>query len=496
MLWRTGKSTTIFRSSELGGKPRNLPTPCLVSQNLPRGYATLGSPSEALIQDPKFSGSILDEVYNVGEQLAAAALSAELLILRLAGIPYHEWKSYIGRSQFPKFMNRAPARNATTPRYKCEICAYWSVLHELLRRLLYSQGDGSDITDSILSKLDQVEEYFPVSHNLGEDPSSYLAKFADLQNTDTLQELIYSTNQIKHKCVASVVAKCSTQWRDFVKGELAKGGGSLFKFVSRDLKSFLSVSLDDLPGDNGEPDGLLNTEFDAWSGIWGTSKHGDSDSETLAISIRALRDYALQLPEPFVFDQNSLDKALGTYKKTSKGFDNWLPSELVKLPSPAKAAICDSIQLQGILLVPPVQNLLNLHPLLGKPKGRRTIVKTPMLYRGLCRSLGGIDSWDEQSKYEHDSAQKGNSALAAALLRNVAAEAYSVLGFSVGAFFNDYEKFFDHIDFNILLTKCIELRTPLNELCLVTMQHLAPRSIQCAGQCCVVFWLDVNSANI
>ncbi len=81
-----------------------------------------------------------------------------------------------------------------------------------------------------------------------------------------------------------------------------------------------------------------------------------------------------------------------------------------------------------------MQHMLNLNPLLGKIKGRRTICKTPMLYRAMCRHIGTIDYWDINNEYKHDTAQKGNSAQLAALLRNLEAEIAIVLDFATGGF--------------------------------------------------------------
>jgi len=46
--------------------------------------------------------------------------------------------------------------------------------------------------------------------------------------------------------------------------------------------------------------------------------------------------------------------------------------------------------------VQPIQNMLNLHPLLGKPGGAsRTICKTPMLYRHTLRGRDHVAQWED-----------------------------------------------------------------------------------------------------
>ena len=68
------------------------------------GYAILGKPTEAIFSDPTYCGDLLDCAVRVGEQMAAAALSAEFLICRLAGVEVCERRAYLGRSQFPSFI--------------------------------------------------------------------------------------------------------------------------------------------------------------------------------------------------------------------------------------------------------------------------------------------------------------------------------------------------------------------------------------------------------
>ncbi len=151
------------------------------------------------------------------------------------------------------------------------------------------------------------------------------------------------------------------------------------------------------------------------------------------------------------------------------------------LPPVAKEAICDAVERQAECISIPMQHMLNLNPLLGKIKGRRTICKTPMLYRAMCRHIGTIDEWDINNEYVHDTAQKGNSAQLAALLRNLEAEIAIVLDFATGGFFFDYEKLFDHLDISLLLASCIKLQLPPRDIFLVVLQHTVPRALQCAG---------------
>ena len=132
----------------------------------------------------------------------------------------------------------------------------------------------------------------------------------------------------------------------------------------------------------------------------------------------------------------------------------------------------------------PVQNLINLNAMLGKPQGgTRTICKTPMLYRIACRSRNEVAEWEEIDTGDFDTSGKGKSALMAAAYRGLEAEIYSYTEEQVIGVFHDFDKFFDTIDLSILIDKAIEHEFPIIDLVMTMLQHMAPRVIQCDGFC-------------
>ena len=66
----------------------------------------IGKTTGELAYDPRFDPELRPHVYH-GELLAHTALSSELLVCNVAGIPRHSIGKYIGRSQYPKFLPRA-----------------------------------------------------------------------------------------------------------------------------------------------------------------------------------------------------------------------------------------------------------------------------------------------------------------------------------------------------------------------------------------------------
>ncbi len=130
----------------------------------------------------------------------------------------------------------------------------------------------------------------------------------------------------------------------------------------------------------------------------------------------------------------------------------------------------------------PHQHLLSLHPCLGKPGGDyRTICKSPMLYRMALRADSTVRQWEVHTKQEYDTATIGSSALSAALYRNLEMELAKWLGQHALEVYNDFKKFFDTIDIEVLLEEAIAAGFPPADLCLALQQHLAPRVIQANG---------------
>ena len=76
------------------------------------------------------------------------------------------------------------------------------------------------------------------------------------------------------------------------------------------------------------------------------------------------------------FSHSDLFSSAKTYKKTSKGSDNWLASEVL-LPVPVGSPLSHAIDFSVSLLAWPHQNLLNIHPELGKTGGGPDHLENP-----------------------------------------------------------------------------------------------------------------------
>ena len=77
----------------------------LAAQKSRTGMAILGRPLPELIQDEKVMSRFNDSMQS-GELFAEASLASELLVLLVSNISRDDCHQYIGRGQFPKFLNK------------------------------------------------------------------------------------------------------------------------------------------------------------------------------------------------------------------------------------------------------------------------------------------------------------------------------------------------------------------------------------------------------
>ena len=269
-------------------------------------------------------------------------------------------------------------------------------------------------------------------------------------------------------------------WFQFVKDESTRGSGKLFRYISAEDKQYLSVHWT-THGDIGcsGPEEFLMQQIQFWLKKWYISNtHNHELASELLHFVKYARD---NHNSSHVFDEHALDNALKGYAKETKGSDVFTPSTLRLLPVYAKRALANAVQWAINNVVVPHQWLLSLNALLGKPKGCRTVSKTPVLYRMALRSESDVRQWEIDNAQEYDTATLGNSALYAALTRNIQAEVATLLNKSYAAIFNDYDKFFDTMDVPSLLVAGINHNFPLSWMAFALQQHLAPRVLQACG---------------
>ena len=472
--WRNAQKTAIRR---------------LDAQKRKTGVAILGQPHPVLNSDPKFQNDTRKDSIRVGEELAQAALSTELLICRVAKVDPKDFHKYIGRSQYPRFKLKPMVKRIHHDDvYSCPHLRFWGSVQSTLKFLLimFSRHRQSEsyVAASVTAKsyFAEASAHKPID----ESPLMELIDqftFVDQELTEpVLLQLKNAAALLFAHFISMVIREAAKSWTTHVKYQLARGGGTLFGYVSKTDKAFLNVSVSAMGGDDLNPSKFLNNQVKGWREHWAPDPVSDEHAK-VAILLSAFRQLGKenqsQILTPSLFSQS-----LKGYHKDTMGCDAWTVKLLKSLPDISKSSISDALNLSWQLIAQPHQNLVSLNACLGKPNGGiRTVSKTPMLYRIACRSDFSITHWESDNIQSYDSACKGSSSLQSAIARNFQAELAHWLGKHSAAVFNDMHKFFDSIDIGVLLQEANATDFPVAELCLALQQHLAPRVIQASGYC-------------
>ena len=112
--------------------------------------------------------------------------------------------------------------------------------------------------------------------------------------------------------------------------------------------------------------------------------------------MEAIRQMAIHdnQSNPVIFGLQDMRLALKKYKKNTKGADLWTKDELTALPNVVLGEISDACKISLDCATVPIQNLASLNVCLGKEKGHRTIVKTPMIYRLINKIRSEVSKWE------------------------------------------------------------------------------------------------------
>ena len=471
----------------------------LQHHKLKTGIAILGSPMDVLDKDPKYQGSVRTSAITQGEELAHIALAAELLVLSIDEIPQKDWNKYIGRSQYPKFQIKSLCKpNSIEPLENILDLRFWSKVRGLVSQCKLENHVEKKITfatESInaLADINEHGNKFDTLtcnyiDNNNEPAAVTYNQFLMLivSNASILTNcnaILAFSSFITHRICDQVIADSAKAWRNYIKEQLYKGGGKLFKYIAKEDKAFANVHFIDEKGVSMPPETFLDKQNKKWQIPWSL------DPEQTVVLVACLEQVRIDTLEDFassprLFNVDTLDLGLHRYKKNSLGGDVWSATELRALPKVCRQEIADNIQQAFIHLSWPHQQLVSLNMCLGKPNGGyRTICKSPMIYRMAMRGLKGIRQWKIEHTQKYDTAKTHSSALYAALIRGLKAEVATRLNKIPAAIFNDFHHFFDHLDIVELILAAIKCELPMDLLVMALPQHLAPRIILAQGFC-------------
>ena len=430
----------------------------LHKQKSKSGVAILGKPSQELLADPKFSGSLLIDSLHVGEQFAVASLASEILVMLVCDIPTKVWHKYIGRSQYPKFKYKPIIESyQSNTYYQDHDLNFWGELHSFATHTFQTcinKGTYATPTriavDHLIALLGKISEN---SHRVPEQFSApnmeILQESQVLPNMYFDKERIYFVSQAAHSqfvhLLPVVVYQKNKQFSEQLRIQLLKGGGTFHKYISRADKEFLTVdfSMVSEAQFGNSPEAFLDTQCEVFGKFWQPTM-SENQMSILQQNLKDFRQYAKEHVDASEHTPANYKHAIHKYHKDSTGSDNWSNTMLRKMPDVVISSIADASASAYLNVALPHQSLVFLNPVLGKPGGGiRTICKTPMLYRMYNIVSTAVMSWEAaiSDSCPHDTAKKSNSALDAALGRNLLAEVAFWIGQIFGAALNDFHNF-------------------------------------------------------
>ena len=273
-----------------------------------------------------------------------------------------------------------------------------------------------------------------------------------------------------------VIYQASQNWRTFVRQQLHKGGGSLFKHISKQDKAYLSVDLSKFAKNTCSPSEAIAEQTKFWNQYW--APPNETLVQDVALEMKKLRDMGFDYITNYEYTAENFLEGLKGYSRESKGVDMWKSNEFKALPIDCIKLHASAVQVSIQKLAWPFQIVVSLQALLGKVNGVRTITLTSLLYSIWNRSQKQVRLWELEFVGEYDTCKPGSSALIAALGRAARAEICFWIGKQVATILHDFAKFFDTINIPILIKEAKATGYPIVSLIMAMQQHLAPRIIK------------------
>ena len=310
--------------------------------------------------------------------------------------------------------------------------------------------------------------------SFGNKCTSFLnLSLVQIDNMYDLAEIIFNRH------ISEFVTEQMHSWQNFVRTELAKGGGLLFKYIAKEDKAYLKIDLDKFGGDEFNPSKIIAEQANTWSQYWAPKGvEGDKTKSACYECMDILRDLAFTESANFSFSVDDFRRGLKGYNRTFKGVDLFTSTDFKNMPDELLSGIARAVEISVQNLSMFHQTSLSVQACLGKHEGMRTITLTSLLYSIWNRSQSAVRDWEIENMADFDTCKPGSSALYAALGRALQAELATYAKETAGGVFHDWAKFLDSMNISILLTEALETGYPRIHLAYAMQQHLAPRMIK------------------
>ena len=112
--------------------------------------------------------------------------------------------------------------------------------------------------------------------------------FSELR-LEQLDILCESADMVLNRHMPELCRAEMRSWNGFVKAELLKGGGLLFKYIAKEDKDFMKVDLAKLGGEEYNPSDILKQQSLFWAKYWAPS--GEDAKLTKDADHRSMETY-------------------------------------------------------------------------------------------------------------------------------------------------------------------------------------------------------------
>ena len=295
-----------------------------------------------------------------------------------------------------------------------------------------------------------------------------------------LVDMITLVRKAMSKLASQLIAEARDSFKEWLAMALLHGAKAAHK-ATRDVAPPPTLSYDLGQGQvAATPTEIISVKKDKFQELW-TRRKGEyplSMGQIRALIMRARKQ------EPLWITDDNFEGGL-TKGRNGAGLGiDMVETELMKkAPTPAKKELPSILHQVQHRVVWPLQVYLNIVALLAKAAGgERAVGLMCQLYRlmGRC-TMDCILDWRKERAGFWDHAVQGSSSLKAALLRVVKAEVRVARGLCTGAFFSDFQSFYDNMGLTDILDWAQEVHYPIGPLALGIQLHVAPRMIRVNG---------------
>jgi len=421
--------------------------------------------------------------------LARWSFAMESVLIRVNGVPQYSQGKYRGRGQFARVITKTVANMRHKDTLSPEAIAL-EQLGKLKAQTGFLKAQVKNIGGPVGNRDSSAAYFLDINSSsldedvLGEEWAHNMASMCTNARNMTAKELEVMADSLKggmQRLASGLMVEAKASFKAWLAGALLRGAKAAHSFTRGEA---VPPSVE-MTGERPDmvaatPKQVVQVKGQRLEELWTRRK----DSYPLSMAQVQWLVSKARTQEPEWMTPGQLDQGLATGKNGAGLGVDMLETELMKKsPKAARIELLEMMHQIQQFVVWPLQLYLNIVALLAKASGgERAVGLMCQMYRLMGRSTRDcILSWRKERAGFWDNAVQGSSSLKAALLRVVKAEVRAAKGLFTGAFFSDFQSFYDNMDWVDIIDWAQEMQYPLGPLALGVQLHVAPRMVRVNG---------------